>query len=277
MPKSRTVIIDKHPGRSAQAFGIARELGTDPDLIHSPSVGGIGNKGDSQCYIGVQPKVDAIHQTACAGNIGKRGQDQDPDAPGPARVHRRNLRRHAQRHPRDALLADRTRGDPRFGVCEHLSASGLEPAPSPWSPATSRRSARSPRCSSTTGPPSSCPTDRSIRAFDSQSPGVRSTSWSRRIQAAGNQDEALKRMRIACEACPGYRQLRRDVHLQHHADLHRRGRHAAAAYGLTAVGRPAPDLEQFPVELVAYLENHDSETDTDAQKDRRARFASATQ
>src|ERR1700712_3384763 len=58
---SKAVIIDRHPGRSAQTIGIARELGTDPDLIHEPSVGVVGTKGDSQCYMGVAAKVEAIH------------------------------------------------------------------------------------------------------------------------------------------------------------------------------------------------------------------------
>jgi dihydroxy-acid dehydratase len=58
---SNVVLIDRHPGRSAQTIGIARELGTDPALIHEPSVGVIGTKGDSQCYLGVLAKVDAIH------------------------------------------------------------------------------------------------------------------------------------------------------------------------------------------------------------------------
>lgn len=31
---SNIVLIDRHPGRSTQTLGIARELGTDPDLIH---------------------------------------------------------------------------------------------------------------------------------------------------------------------------------------------------------------------------------------------------
>ena len=43
MRNSRTVLIDNNPGRSAQTFGIARQLGTDMDLIHEPSVGVIGN------------------------------------------------------------------------------------------------------------------------------------------------------------------------------------------------------------------------------------------
>ena len=67
---SRTVLIDKNPGRNAQTFGIARELGTEVDLIHEPSVGiVIGNKGDSQCYIGVYNKVQAI-QSSLKARIG---------------------------------------------------------------------------------------------------------------------------------------------------------------------------------------------------------------
>ena len=58
---SRTVLFDNNPGRNAQTVGIARELGTDIELIHEPSVGVIGNKGDSQCYLGVQRKVETIH------------------------------------------------------------------------------------------------------------------------------------------------------------------------------------------------------------------------
>ena len=51
MKNTKTVLIDKNPGRNSQTFGIARELGTDLDLIHEPSIGVIGNKGDSQCYL----------------------------------------------------------------------------------------------------------------------------------------------------------------------------------------------------------------------------------
>ncbi len=61
MPKSNIVTIDRHPGRSAQTIGLANELGTDPALIHEPSVGVVGTKGDSQCYLGVADKVGAIH------------------------------------------------------------------------------------------------------------------------------------------------------------------------------------------------------------------------
>jgi dihydroxy-acid dehydratase len=68
--KPKPVLIDYHPGRSSQSIGIARELGTDPDLIHEPSVGVVGTKGDSQCYMGVMAKVDAIH-TQLKNRIGK--------------------------------------------------------------------------------------------------------------------------------------------------------------------------------------------------------------
>ena len=62
MKNTKTVLIDKNPGRNSQTFGIARELGTDLDLIHEPSIGVIGNKGDSQCYLGVSKKVNVIHE-----------------------------------------------------------------------------------------------------------------------------------------------------------------------------------------------------------------------
>jgi dihydroxy-acid dehydratase len=39
---ANVVLIDRHPGRSAQTIGIARELGTDLTLIHEPSVGVVG-------------------------------------------------------------------------------------------------------------------------------------------------------------------------------------------------------------------------------------------
>jgi dihydroxy-acid dehydratase len=50
---SRTVLIDPHPGRNSQSIRLARTSGTDEALIHEPSVGAVGTKGDSQCYLGV--------------------------------------------------------------------------------------------------------------------------------------------------------------------------------------------------------------------------------
>jgi dihydroxy-acid dehydratase len=59
--KSKSVVFDSNPGGNAQTYGVARELNQDMDLIHEPSIGVIGTKGDSQCYLGVQRKVEAIH------------------------------------------------------------------------------------------------------------------------------------------------------------------------------------------------------------------------
>ena len=62
MKNSKTVLIDKNPGRNSKTFGVARNLNTDLDLIHEPSIGVVGNKGDSQCYFGVEEKVRTIHE-----------------------------------------------------------------------------------------------------------------------------------------------------------------------------------------------------------------------
>ena len=59
--KTKAVVFDRNPGRNAQTYGIARQLNTDEDLIHKPSVGVMGTKGDSQCYMGVQRKVCLLY------------------------------------------------------------------------------------------------------------------------------------------------------------------------------------------------------------------------
>jgi len=119
---SKTVIIDRHPGRSAQTIGLARELGTDPDLIHEPSVGVVGTKGDSQCYLGVAAKVDAIH--ACLkSRIGA----------GPGELKLRLVQpeftiatsdgiRNGTREMRYSLIGREVTHD---ALCEHLEATGL--------------------------------------------------------------------------------------------------------------------------------------------------------
>ena len=50
-----------NPGRDVQRVGTARYLGEDPAHIHDPVWGVIGTLGDSQCYLGVQAKVAAVH------------------------------------------------------------------------------------------------------------------------------------------------------------------------------------------------------------------------
>jgi dihydroxy-acid dehydratase len=120
--KPTFVTIDRHPGRSAQTIGVARALGTDPDLIHEPSVGVVGTKGDSQCYLGVLSKVEAIHAQLKA-RIGT----------GPNQLKMRLVQpeytiatsdgiRNGTREMRYSLIGREVTQD---ALCEHLSATGL--------------------------------------------------------------------------------------------------------------------------------------------------------
>jgi hypothetical protein len=57
-----------NPGRDVQRVGTARFLGEDPQKIHDPVWAVTGTLGDSQCYLGVRRKVEAI-QAALAARI----------------------------------------------------------------------------------------------------------------------------------------------------------------------------------------------------------------
>ena len=84
--------------------------------------------------------------------------------------------------------------------CASISAPPGSPAPSPSSPATSRRSARWPRCSSTTGPPIIM-SDGSIHPGTDPKTGE-TIDLVTAYQVAGHPD-AEYRQHIACHACPG--------------------------------------------------------------------------
>ncbi len=122
MTNSKPVLIDRHPGRSAQTIGLAHALGTDPALIHQPSVGVVGTKGDSQCYLGVMAKVDAIH-ASLRSRIGA----------GPDQLRLRLVQpeytiatsdgiRNGTREMRYSLIGREVTHD---ALCEHLEATGL--------------------------------------------------------------------------------------------------------------------------------------------------------
>lgn len=116
------VLIDRHPGRSTQTYGIARALGTDPDLIHEPSVGVVGTKGDSQCYLGVMAKVDAIHD-ALKGRIGAgQGQLKCRLVQPEYTIATSDGIRNGTREMRYSLIGREVTND---ALCEHLSATGL--------------------------------------------------------------------------------------------------------------------------------------------------------
>ncbi|MGI9520011.1 MAG: dihydroxy-acid dehydratase [Hyphomicrobiaceae bacterium] len=123
MSKSNsTVLIDNHPGRSAQTIGLARELDTDPDLIHQPSVGVVGTKGDSQCYLGVQSKVEAVHQRLKARIGHSKDQLKLRLVQPEFTIATSDGIRNGTREMRYSLIGREVTHD---ALCEHLSASGL--------------------------------------------------------------------------------------------------------------------------------------------------------
>ena len=52
--------VSLNPGRDVQRVGTAAYLGEDVNKIHDPVWAVIGNLGDSQCYLGVPAKVQAV-------------------------------------------------------------------------------------------------------------------------------------------------------------------------------------------------------------------------
>lgn len=122
MTKSKIVLIDRHPGRSTQTIGLARELGTDPELIHEPSVGVVGTKGDSQCYLGVLSKVEAIHERL-KSRIGREpGQLKLRLVQPEYTIATSDGIRNGTREMRYSLIGREVTND---ALCEHLSATGL--------------------------------------------------------------------------------------------------------------------------------------------------------
>ena len=122
MTKSNIVLIDRHPGRSAQTIGVANELGTDPALIHEPSVGVVGTKGDSQCYLGVAHKVDVIHEHL-KSRIGAANDQLKYRLVQPEfTIATSDGIRNGTREMRYSLLGREVTHD---ALCEHLEASGL--------------------------------------------------------------------------------------------------------------------------------------------------------
>ena len=123
MKNSKTVLIDKNPGRNSQTFGVARMLNTDLDLIHEPSIGVVGNKGDSQCYFGVEEKVRTIHE-CLRGRIGQKPGDIFMRLVQPEyTVATSDGIRNGTKEMRYSLIGREVTNDT---LCEHLSASGLE-------------------------------------------------------------------------------------------------------------------------------------------------------
>ncbi len=59
-PVATSTFVSINPGRDVQRVGTATFLGEDVTKIHDPVWAVIGNLGDSQCYLGVPQKVQAV-------------------------------------------------------------------------------------------------------------------------------------------------------------------------------------------------------------------------
>jgi dihydroxy-acid dehydratase len=242
---SKIVRIDRHPGRSAQTHGLAIVLGTDPDLIHEPSVGVVGTKGDSQCYLGVMSKVDAIH-AALKARIGKE--------PGqlPLRLVQPEYTiavsdgiRNGTREMRYSLIGREVTND---ALCEHLEGTGL--AGTIAVVACDKPPVGTLAALLEHNQPSIIMSDGTIRPGKDPVTGEALDIVSA-YQAAGHPDLA-HRHRIACNACPGigscggmftYNTMQTFIGVVGMQPLH-------------MVAAPSDDprrLKDFPEELVGHL------------------------
>ncbi|MDB3930987.1 dihydroxy-acid dehydratase [Paracoccaceae bacterium] len=247
MKNSNTVLIDSNPGRNSQTYGIARELGTEVDLIHEPSVGVVGNKGDSQCYIGVLQKVNVIHD-ALKNRVGSQQGKLSMRLIQPEfTVATSDGIRNGTKEMRYSLIGREVTNDT---LSEHLSATGLEgliavvacDKPPVGTLAAILEHNR----------PAIIMSDGSIR------PGVDSKTGESidlitAYQLAGSADEKLKR-RIAKEACPGfgscggmftYNTMQSFIGVVGMQPLHM----------ISPASQDTRRLKEFPIELVDYLAN----------------------
>lgn len=252
--KTKTVVFDNNPGRNSQTYGIARELGADMDLIHEPSVGVIGTKGDSQCYIGVQRKVEAIHDELRA-NLGRAAGQMPMRLVQPEyTVATSDGMRNGTREMRYSLIGREVTNDT---VCEHLSASGLEGTIAvvacdkpPVGTLAALLEHNRPGIIMSDGPIRPGRDSLTEQPIDIVSA----------FQVAGSHDEDFKK-RVAKEACPGYgscggmftyNTMQTFIGVVGMQPLH-------------MVATPSDDprrLDQFPKELVQYLKGLIERNDT---------------
>ncbi|WP_249225588.1 dihydroxy-acid dehydratase domain-containing protein [Tardiphaga alba] len=247
MSKSPVVTIDNHPGRSAQTIGMARVLGTDETLIHEPSVGVVGTKGDSQCYMGVMSKVDAIHESL-KKRIG-RGAGQLPYrlVQPEYTIATSDGIRNGTREMRYSLIGREVTND---ALSEHLSATGLLGTIAVV--ACDKPPVGTLAALLEHNEPAIIMSDGSIHPGEDPKTGEKLDIVSA-YQVAGNPD-AEYRHHIACHACPGigscggiftYNTMQTFIGVVGMQPLH-------------MVAPPSDDprrLKEFPEQLVGYLSN----------------------
>ena len=247
MKNTKTVLIDKNPGRNSQTYGIARELGTDLDLIHEPSIGVIGNKGDSQCYLGVSKKVQIIHEVL-KKRIGKEPNQLAMRLIQPEfSLATSDGIRNGTKEMRYSLIGREVTND---SICEHLSATGVEGIIAVVAcdkPPVGTLSAILEH-----NRPAIIMSDGSIRPGKDSITGEPLDIISS-YQIAGSRDEKLKK-RIALESCPGigscggmftYNTMQTFIGVLGMQPLHM----------VSPASEDPRRIKEFPEELVDYLSN----------------------
>ena len=247
MKNTKTVLIDKNPGRNSQTYGIARELGTDLDLIHEPSIGVIGNKGDSQCYLGVSKKVQIIHEVL-KKRIGKESNQLAMRLIQPEfSLATSDGIRNGTKEMRYSLIGREVTND---SICEHLSATGVEGIIAVVAcdkPPVGTLSAILEH-----NRPAIIMSDGSIRPGKDSITGEPLDIISS-YQIAGSRDENLKK-RIALESCPGigscggmftYNTMQTFIGVLGMQPLHM----------VSPASEDPRRIKEFPEELVDYLSN----------------------
>ncbi|QUS42313.1 dihydroxy-acid dehydratase [Tardiphaga alba] len=226
---------------------MARVLGTDETLIHEPSVGVVGTKGDSQCYMGVMSKVDAIHESL-KKRIG-RGAGQLPYrlVQPEYTIATSDGIRNGTREMRYSLIGREVTND---ALSEHLSATGLLGTIAVV--ACDKPPVGTLAALLEHNEPAIIMSDGSIHPGEDPKTGEKLDIVSA-YQVAGNPD-AEYRHHIACHACPGigscggiftYNTMQTFIGVVGMQPLH-------------MVAPPSDDprrLKEFPEQLVGYLSN----------------------
>jgi len=243
--KSPVVLIDHHPGRSAQTIGMARVLGTEVDLVHEPSVGVVGTKGDSQCYMGVMSKVEAIHESLKSRIGHGDGQLKLRLVQPEYTIATSDGIRNGTREMRYSLIGREVTHD---ALCEHLSATGL--AGTIAVVACDKPPVGTLAALLEHNEPAIIMSDGSIHPGKDPETGEALDIVSA-YQVAGSHD-AAHRDRVACNACPGigscggvftYNTMQTFIGVVGMQPLH-------------MVAPPSDDprrLKEFPEQLVGYL------------------------
>ena len=227
--ESVATFVSLNPGRDVQRVGTAAFLGEDVRKIHDPVWAVIGNLGDSQCYLGVPQKVAAVQaalsRRVAADDLPVRvippaftlgvsdGQLNGTPNMRFSLVGRELVNDVADMH----LVANSVAGLLAVVACDKPPVGTVAAVLENNTPAVIL-------------------SDGPIRPGVDPETGAGST-WCRPSRWSTGRRGPCP-VRAARLPRPG--QLRGHVHLQHDADVHRGVGTGAAAYGVPAVGRPAP-------------------------------------